>query len=76
MISKNDKTIILLDYSESSKDKMIDQAKKVTTEVIIHCLELLNKCEINYRSSINQRLLVELTIMQLGSLTLADKKKT
>jgi DNA polymerase-3 subunit gamma/tau len=76
LISKNDKTIILLDYSESSKDKMIDQAKKVTTEVIIHCLELLNKCEINYRSSINQRLLVELTIMQLGSLTLADKKKT
>ena len=75
LISKNDKTIILLDYSESSKDKMIDQAKKVTTEVIIHCLELLNKCEINYRSSINQRLLVELTIMQLGSLTLADKKK-
>jgi len=76
LISKNDKTIILLDYSEKSKDKMIDQAKKVTAEVIIHCLELLNKCEINYRSSINQRLLVELTIMQLGSLTLADKKKT
>ena len=75
LISKNDKTIILLDYSEKSKDKMIDQAKKVTAEVIIHCLELLNKCEINYRSSINQRLLVELTIMQLGSLTLADKKK-
>ena len=76
LISKNDETIILLDYSEKSKDKMIDQAKKVTAEVIIHCLELLNKCEINYRSSINQRLLVELTIMQLGSLTLADKKKT
>ena len=75
LISKNDKTIVLLDYSDNSKKKMIDQAKNISPEIIIHCLELLNKCEINYRSSINQRLLVELTIMQLGSLTLTDQKK-
>ena len=75
LISKNDKTIGLLDYSESSKEKIISQGQKVSPEIIINCLELLNKCEINYRSSINQRLLVELTLMQLGSLTLTDQKK-
>jgi DNA polymerase-3 subunit gamma/tau len=75
LISKNDKTIGLLDYSESSKEKIISQAQKVSSEIIIDCLELLNKCEINYRSSINQRLLVELTLMQLGSFTLTDQKK-
>jgi DNA polymerase-3 subunit gamma/tau len=75
LISKNDKTIGLLDYSESSKEKIISQAQKVSPGIIINCLELLNKCEINYRSSMNQRLLVELTLMQLGSLTLTDQKK-
>ena len=75
LISKNDKTIGLLDYSESSKEKIISQGQKVSPEIIINCLELLNKCEINYRSSINQRLLVELTLMQLGSFTLTDQKK-
>ena len=75
LISKNDKTIGLLDYSESSKEKIISQAQKVSSEIIIDCLELLNKCEINYRSSINQRLLVELTLMQLGSFTLTKQKK-
>ena len=75
LISKNEKTIILLDYSDNSKRKIIDQAKKISPEIIINCLELLNKCEISYRSSINQRLLVELTVMQIGSLTLVDQKK-
>ena len=75
LISKDEKTITLLDYSDKSKKKIIDQAKKISPEIIINCLELLNKCEINYRSSINQRLLIELTIMQLGSLTLIDQKK-
>ena len=75
LISKNDKTIGLLDYSENSKEKIISQAQKVSPTIIINCLELLNNCEINYRSSINQRLLVELTLMQLGSFTLTDQKK-
>jgi DNA polymerase-3 subunit gamma/tau len=75
LISKDEKTIILLDYSDDSKQKIIDQAKKISPNIIINCLELLNKCEISYRSSINQRLLIELTIMQLGSLTLVDQKK-
>jgi len=75
LISKDEKTIILLDYSDDSKQKIIDQAKKISTNIIINCLELLNKCEISYRSSINQRLLIELTMMQLGSLTLVDQKK-
>lgn len=75
LISKDEKTIILLDYSDNSKQKIIDQAKKISPDIIINCLELLNKCEISYRSSINQRLLVELTVMQIGSLTLVDQKK-
>ena len=75
LISKDENTIILLDYSDNSKQKIIDQAKKISPDIIINCLELLNKCEISYRSSINQRLLVELTVMQIGSLTLVDQKK-
>ena len=75
LISKDEKTILLLDYSDNSKQKIITQAKKISPSIIINCLELLNKCEISYRSSINQRLLIELTIMQLGSLTLSDQKK-
>ena len=75
LISKDEKTILLLDYSDNSKQKIITQAKKIYPSIIINCLELLNKCEISYRSSINQRLLIELTIMQLGSLTLSDQKK-
>ena len=75
LISKDEKTLTLLDYSDDSKQKIVDQAKKISPNIIINCLELLNKCEISYRSSINQRLLIELTMMQLGSLTLVDQKK-
>jgi DNA polymerase-3 subunit gamma/tau len=40
-------------------------------------IEKANQCDLNYRASKNQRLLVELTIMQIASITFdREKKKT
>ena len=75
LVSKNKKTAELLNFSESRKEKLVKQSEKISVDFLISCLEILNKCEINYKSSINQRLLVELTIMQIGSLSLKDQKK-
>jgi len=75
LVSKNKKTAELLNLSKSRKEKLVIQSENISVEFLISCLEILNKCEINYKSSINQRLLVELTIMQLGSLSIKDQKK-
>ncbi|MCH1548130.1 MAG: DNA polymerase III subunit gamma/tau [Flavobacteriaceae bacterium] len=75
LVSKNKKTAELLNFSESRKEKLVKQSEKISVDFLISCLEILNKCEINYKSSINQRLLVELTIMKIGSLSLKDQKK-
>jgi DNA polymerase-3 subunit gamma/tau len=38
-------------------------------------IEMANDCDLKYKVSQNQRLLVELCLMQLASITLMEKKK-
>jgi DNA polymerase-3 subunit gamma/tau len=38
-------------------------------------IQLANDCDLKYKTSKNQRLLVELTLMQLASITFDGEKK-
>jgi DNA polymerase-3 subunit gamma/tau len=49
--------------------------KKHAQDFLIKGIELANDCDLKYKVSQNQRLLVELCLMQLASITFDGEKK-
>lgn len=80
LVSKDPETIQLLEVGNNIKDKYREQSNKSSVSFLIKGLTILNKTDINYKSSKNQRLQVELALMQLCSMnsignTETEKKK-
>ncbi|MFT6797934.1 MAG: DNA polymerase-3 subunit gamma/tau [Nonlabens sp.] len=75
MVGKDERTIALLEVGEKTKAKYLEQSKKVDLPFLRQCIEIANQADFNYRSSRNQRLLIELTLMQLASITSDGEKK-
>jgi DNA polymerase-3 subunit gamma/tau len=48
---------------------------KTENSFLIEGIELANNCDLKYKTSRNQRLLVELCLLQLASLTAKAEKK-
>lgn len=75
MVCRNPQTLELLQVSEDVKERFKTQAQKFSNTQLIDAIEISNTCDLNYRLSQNQRLLIELCLMQLGSLTHAEAEK-
>ncbi|MCA0153246.1 DNA polymerase III subunit gamma/tau [Winogradskyella vincentii] len=75
MVCKNPETIELLEVGEDTKQKYIEQSKKTSNTFLMQGINLANDCDLKYKTSKNQRLLVELTLMQLASITFDGEKK-
>ena len=69
MMAKDPQTLPLLEASEEQKAKYAEQAKKAPTPFLYKALKLMNECDVHYRQSSNKRLLVELTLIQIGQIT-------
>ncbi len=74
LMAKDAKTLPLLETSEAQKAKYQQQAQKAPTPFLYKALQITNKCDINYRQSSNKRLLVELTLIEIGQITQPDDK--
>ncbi len=81
LVCKDKSTIELLEVSEKVKEKYITQSQAVSSSFLLTGLNLLSQCDLNYKSSKNQRLHIELALMKLSSLNraitlaAAEKKK-
>jgi len=75
MVSKNAETISLLEVGDQTKKKYHAQAQKTPMDFLLKALEIANDCDLKYRTSRNPRLLVELCLMQLASITFDGEKK-
>lgn len=75
MVCKNEHTVELLEVGEDTKVKYMEQCRKASYEFLMKGIELANDCDLKFKSSKNQRLLVELTLMQLASITFDGEKK-
>ncbi|HAB27645.1 MAG TPA: DNA polymerase III, subunit gamma and tau, partial [Xanthomarina gelatinilytica] len=75
LVCKNSETVELLEVGEETKEKYLIQSQKASQTFLLQGIELANDCDLKYKSSKNQRLLVELCLMQLASITLMEKKK-
>ena len=69
LMAKDAQTLPLLEVSDQQRQRYQEQAKKCPTNFLYAALKLMNQCDINYRQSSNKRLLVELTLIQVGQLT-------
>lgn len=76
IVCKNNITIKLLEVGEETRNKYIQQTQRTDTEFLMNALTLVNDCDLKYKTSRTPRLMVELMLMQLASLTFeGDKKK-
>ncbi|NCP07040.1 MAG: DNA polymerase III subunit gamma/tau [Flavobacteriales bacterium] len=75
LVSKTPQTVELLEVGEQTKLKYLEQAKKTSQEFLLNGIDLANHCDLKFKSSKNQRLLVELCLMQLASITFDGEKK-
>ena len=73
MVCKDEVTIPLLHVADSIKEKYRKQAQETPLSFLLSGLNILNQCDINYKTSKNQRLHVELALMKLAHLNAAVK---
>ena len=66
-------TVELLEVGEATKKKFLEQSEKASLDFLEKAIALANACDLSYKSSKNQRLHVELCLMQITSVT--DEKK-
>ena len=69
LVCKNPQTIELLEVGDTIKTKYLEQSQSCHQDFILAALEICNECDVNYKSSRNQRLLAELSLMQICSLS-------
>ena len=75
MVCQHPDTLPLLEVGEDVKQQYREQAKKVSKDFLLKALDVANDCDLKYKSSKNQRLLVELALMKLASITFDGEKK-
>lgn len=73
MVSQDARTIDLMEVPESTKKKYFEQAKAANASLLLSWLSIANQCDINYKASKSQRLLVELALMKMANVNAVFK---
>jgi DNA polymerase-3 subunit gamma/tau len=69
LVCKNPQTLELLEVGANIKTRYSEQSQNCPQQFILEALEICNQCDVHYKASRNQRLLIELGLMQICSLT-------
>ena len=72
LMAKDAQTLPLLEVSDQMRRRYQEQAQRADTRFLYAALKIMNDCDINYRTSSNKRLLVELTLIQMAQVTQPD----
>jgi len=73
LVSRDECTVPLLQMSNEMQDRYKAQAAKCQPKFLYRALRICNDCDLNYRTSRNKRLLVELTLIEVAQ---ADQDDT
>lgn len=74
MVCRDPQTLRLVEATDDVKAKFQDQASRADLFFLVGGLDVLNQADVQYRGSQHQRLLVELTLMQICSHEALKKK--
>ena len=69
LVSKDAATIQLLEASEAIRQHYQEQAQRCAAKWLFNALDIMNTCDIQYRTAKNKRLTVELALVKLCRLT-------
>ena len=72
LMARDEQTLPLLEVSDQQRERFRQQAQKCPIPFLYKALEMMNRCDINYRQSSNKRLLVELTLIEIAQITQPD----
>jgi DNA polymerase-3 subunit gamma/tau len=76
LVCQDPQTVTLLEISEALKQRYAQQAQACHQSFLLRGLSLISKTDVNFKSAKNQRLLVEMALIQLTFLTApADPEK-
>ncbi|WP_333626340.1 DNA polymerase III subunit gamma/tau [Sphingobacterium siyangense] len=73
LVAKEPSTLKLLEVSDSIRQKYLQQSQKASPGFLLSALNISNQCEINYKTSKNQRLQVELSLLKTCHIASAIK---
>jgi DNA polymerase-3 subunit gamma/tau len=68
LVSKDSTTIQLLEKGENIQNRYLEQSETCDLGFLIEALDMCNECDVQYKTTNNQRLLVELTLMRISSI--------
>ncbi len=69
LVSRDEVTIKLLETAPSIRMRYMEQSARCSVKFLFKALEACNQCDLSYKSSRNQRLLVELALFTMASFT-------
>src|SRR5690606_2369715 len=73
LVAREPSTLKLLEVSDSIRQKYLQQAQKASSGLLLSALNISNQCEMNYKTSKNQRLQVELALLKMCHIASAIK---
>ena len=73
LVCKDPSTVQLLEVGGEIQEKYTQQAQNCSHDFLLEALEIANQCDLNYKTSQNKRLLVELTLIKVAQI--GEKKK-
>jgi DNA polymerase-3 subunit gamma/tau len=76
MVCKNPETVKLMEVGAGIREKYLKQSEEVSLPFIYSGLEICNQADLQFRSSRNHRLTIELALVKLANLSEVSKKKT
>ncbi|MBQ5616547.1 MAG: DNA polymerase III subunit gamma/tau [Bacteroidaceae bacterium] len=65
LVNSDEATTTLFEGSAELRNRYIEQARRCKPQLLFKAIKLCNNCCMNYRTSRNKRLLVELTLIEL-----------
>lgn len=76
LVAQHATTINLLEVGDNVKEMYLKQSKMASLAFLKQAIAIANACDLSYKNSQNQRLLVELSLLELASITANEEKKT
>ncbi len=73
LVCKNAETTQLLEVGGETKERYRQQAQSAESGFLLQALQISNECDMQYKASMNKRLLIELSLIRIAQLTLKKK---
>ena len=68
LVSQDARTVNLMEVPDNTKKKYLQQSQASPPAMLLSWLNIASHCDINYKSSKSQRLLVELALMKMANI--------